>query len=79
MYEHTPIKKTIVELEKELKALEEQERIFDAEQELKNKRIAFRDKVLKQIDDDVTLDDILEEMEKKSLCKRISVWVTRDF
>lgn len=71
-------RKTVDELEQELEAIDEQEAIFDLEQEVKRKQIALRDKVLQQLEDDVTLDDIFEEMAKKSLCKKIDVWVPMD-
>ena len=71
-------KKTVEGLEQTLEDLEDQERLFDLEQEIKQKQITFREKVLNQLDEDIVLDDIFEQMAENGLCRKISVWVTTD-
>ena len=70
IWDSTP--KTKEELEAELQKIQDQKVIFELKIAVEDAAIALRDLYLKRLDDDVTLDDVLDAAELWSLCGKIS-------
>lgn len=60
------------QIEQEHKAIKEQRELFKLEIALQEEAIEFRELYLKWLDEIITLDDILTEMQKNSICQKLN-------
>lgn len=70
-------RRTLKDLEETSRQLDEMEELMDAQDAVEKRQVALRDRHLAKIEEDITLDDILTEMEKDSLCHFLSVFRNR--
>lgn len=71
-------RRTLEELEEIGKQLDEMEIYMDKEEEIIERQIELRERKLDKLAEDVTLDDILNDMEKDSLCRFMQNVIRRD-
>lgn len=65
---------TVEKIEMKREQLKKRWELWDAERELEDELLEFREVQEAWLEDIVTLDDVLERMMEMGLCKKLSVW-----